>query len=301
MRTPTALCQRDAVTTPDHSRGGDRTSSSPCPRAAGDPVVIRLGPRTASDPRVVSTCLMCSAMHHADQAIPPEVAHFYDVLKRRRDVRAEFTGEPVDPSTVVRLLSAAHAAPSVGLSQPWDFIVVTSDRARREFAQHVQRERDVFAATLGDDEARRFETIKIDGVLEASLSIVVTYDADRGAPHVLGRHAIADTGLYSTCLAIENLWLACTLEGWGLGWVSFYRESFLRDLLAIPSSVRPVAWLCVGPVTYLQSVPDLERHGWRRRRELTESLHVDQWLGTGSDALLVPDGPKFGGSVAPAG
>jgi 5,6-dimethylbenzimidazole synthase len=94
---------------------------------------------------------------------------------------------------------------------------------------------------------------------------------------VLGRHAIDDAGLYSTCLAIQNLWLSATAEGLGLGWVSFYREPFLADLLGIPSPIRPVAWLCLGPVTHLEPIPDLERHRWRRRRPLQEAIHLEGW------------------------
>lgn len=226
-----------------------------------------------------------------------EVMTYYDVLHRRRDVRAEFTGEPVDPATVARLLAAAHAAPSVGLSQPWDFVIVSDPDVRQQFERHVREEQATFAATLHGDAARRFERIKIDGILEASLSIVVTYDADRGGPNVLGRHAIADAGLYSTCLAIENLWLSCTFEGWGLGWVSFYREEFLRELLGIPDTIRPVAWLCVGPVSLLQSVPDLERHGWSQRRELSQVLHLDSWGNPASDAIFPTNAGFLGGSV----
>ena len=91
------------------------------------------------------------------------------------------------------------------------------------------------------------------------------------------RHAIADTGLYSVCLAIQNLWLAATAESLGVGWVSFYREDYLRDLLGIPAGIRPVAWLCLGPVSALAGAPDLERHGWRRRRPLHAALHADRW------------------------
>lgn len=225
---------------------------------------------------------------------------FYDVVHRRRDVRAEFSGEPVNPVTLTRVLSAAHAAPSVGLSQPWDFIIVSDRDLRRRFEHHVREEQKVFAATLDVDAARRFERIKIDGILESSLSIVVTYDADRGSPNVLGRHSIADAGLFSTCLAIQNLWLSCTLEGWGLGWVSFYRENFLRDLLQIPETVRPVGWLCVGPVHSLQSVPDLERHGWSQRRDLADVLHRDSWRNPGGDSVLATDAEPIGGSVSRA-
>ncbi|MFB4317703.1 5,6-dimethylbenzimidazole synthase [Actinomadura sp. 21ATH] len=204
-------------------------------------------------------------------------ANLYETIRRRRDVRAEFTGEPVPDEVLHRILAAAHAAPSVGLSQPWDFVVVRDPAVRRDFHRHVRHERDVFAASLDPAAAERFGRIKIDGVLEAGLSIVVTYDPARGGPAVLGRHAIADAGLYSVCLAIQNLWLAATAEDLGVGWVSFYREPFLRDLLGIPEGIRPVAWLCVGPVARLQDVPDLERHGWSRRRPLGAVLHHDRW------------------------
>ncbi|MEU1836228.1 5,6-dimethylbenzimidazole synthase [Micromonospora chersina] len=209
----------------------------------------------------------------------------YDVIHRRRDVRAEFTGEPVPDDVLDRILTAAHAAPSVGNSQPWDFVLVRDPGTRRRFHAHVQAERDTFAATLNGDAAERFARIKIDGVLESTLSVVVTYDPQRGGPAVLGRHAIADAGLYSVCLAIQNLWLAATAEGLGVGWVSFYREPFLADLLGIPPGIRPVAWLCVGPVSHLQTVPDLVRHGWRTPRPLDAAVHADRWRADGDHPM----------------
>lgn len=201
----------------------------------------------------------------------------YDVIHRRRDVRAEFTGAPLPSEVLDRILTAAHAAPSVGMSQPWDYVIVRDRGLREAFHEHVSTEREVFAASLDPAAAARFARIKIDGVLESTLSIVVTYEAARGGPAVLGRHAIADAGLYSVCLAIQNLWLAATAENLGVGWVSFYREDFLQNLLKIPSGVRPVAWLCVGAVTELQKTPDLERHGWQSRRPLEHFRHEDQW------------------------
>jgi 5,6-dimethylbenzimidazole synthase len=201
----------------------------------------------------------------------------YEAIFRRRDVRAEFTGEPVPDQTLQRILTAAHAAPSVGHSQPWDFILVRDEETRHRFHEHVLDEREVFASTLDGERHQTFSRIKVEGIMESTLGIVVTYDSERGGPAVLGRHAIGDAGLYSTCLSIQNLWLAATVEGLGMGWVSFYREDFVRDLLAIPKRVRPVAWLCVGPVTKLQDVPDLERHGWRSGRSLTDAVHVDRY------------------------
>lgn len=201
----------------------------------------------------------------------------YEAIFRRRDVRAEFSGAPIEAGALDRVLSAAHAAPSVGLSQPWDFVLVRDAARRGKFRDHVLGERQRFADSLPEDRADRFRPIKIEGILESTLGIVVTYDATRAGPSVLGRHTIADTGLYSTCLAIENLWLAATAEGLGVGWVSFFREPFLRELLDIPDHVRPVAWLCLGPVTHLAGEPDLQRFGWRARIPLEEVVHHDRW------------------------
>ncbi|WP_313404471.1 5,6-dimethylbenzimidazole synthase [Aeromicrobium sp.] len=201
----------------------------------------------------------------------------YDVINRRRDTRNEFNGQPVDEDVLRRVLAAAHCAPSVGMSQPWDFVLVRSRKTRAAFRDHVAQEREIFAASLDGERAETFSRIKVEGILESGLGVVVGYDPGRGGSQVLGRHAIADAGLYSVVCAIENLWLAATAEGLGVGWVSFYREEFLRDLVGFPAHVRPVAWLCVGQVDALPEVPDLERFGWRHRSPLDEVLHEERY------------------------
>lgn len=206
-------------------------------------------------------------------------AGVYDVIARRRDVRAEFSGAPLEPDVLDRILAAAHAAPSVGHSQPWDFVLVRDPATLGRFQDHVATERAAYAASLPAERRARFERIKVEGIRESGLGVVVTYDPDRGGPQVLGRHAIDDAGLFSSCLAIQNLWLAATAEDVGVGWVSFYREEFLRDLLAIPDRVRPIAWLCVGRTTHLEDVPDLVRHGWERGRPIAEAVHHEKFGG----------------------
>jgi 5,6-dimethylbenzimidazole synthase len=213
----------------------------------------------------------------APRVADPGTRALYDVVNRRRDTRREFTGDPVDPEVLGRILAAAHCAPSVGMSQPWDFVLVRDPAALGAFAEHVATERDVFAARLTGERAETFARIKIEGIRESGLGIVVGYDPGRGGPDVLGRHAIADAGLYSVVCAIQNLWLAATAEDLGVGWVSFYREEFLRDLVGMPERVRPVAWLCVGPVDGLPDVPDLERYGWRHRSPLATVLHEGRY------------------------
>lgn len=204
---------------------------------------------------------------------------FYQIIYKRRDVRGQFNGEPIDPDALERILSAANAAPSVGMSQPWDFILVEDLEIRKKFAAHVEEERVAFGKLLQSDRLATFEKIKIEGILESSLGIVVTYDPTRGAPAVLGRNTIDDAGLYSVCLAIENLWLAATCENMGVGWVSFYKEEFLSELMELPNQVRPIAWLCIGPVTHLEDTPDLERFGWQKRRSLNDRVFANRWGG----------------------
>lgn len=201
----------------------------------------------------------------------------YEIIRMRRDVRAEFNGEPVDEDVLWRVLSAAHHAPSVGNTQPWDFVVVQDEQRLSDFAAHVAERRRAFADSLPEDRKKTFDPIKVEGIRESRTGIVVTYDPSRGGKHILGRHTIDESGLFSAVLAIQNLWLAATAEGLGVGWVSFYEEDFLADFVGVDDPVRPIAWLCVGPVTRLQEVPDLERFGWRKGRPLEDAVHRDRF------------------------
>ncbi|MCF3939443.1 MULTISPECIES: 5,6-dimethylbenzimidazole synthase [Gordonia] len=197
----------------------------------------------------------------------------YEAIARRRDVRSEFSGAVIDEPRLWRVLAAAHAAPSVGNTQPWDFVVIQDRAVLSRFSEHVAGCREDFAQSLPADRAATFGPIVVEGIEQAGTGVVVTYRSDRGGQHVLGRHTIDETGRLSVGLAIQNLWLAATAEGLGVGWVSFYQENFLRDLIGVPESTDVVAWLCLGPVTQLQTVPDLERFGWRTRRPLAEAVH----------------------------
>ncbi|RJO79944.1 5,6-dimethylbenzimidazole synthase [Nocardia panacis] len=201
----------------------------------------------------------------------------YEAIRLRRDVRAEFTGARIDEAALWRILDAAHRAPSVGNSQPWDFVVVRDPRRLRAFAEHVADQRRAFHESLPPERAEVFDPIKIEGIAESGTGIVVTHDDARGGPHVLGRATVPETGVYSTVLAIQNLWLAATAEGVGVGWVSFYDPEFLTGLVGLPAGIRPVAWLCVGPVREFQTVPDLERFGWRRGRPLDAAVHQESY------------------------
>ncbi|TWS21501.1 5,6-dimethylbenzimidazole synthase [Tsukamurella asaccharolytica] len=201
----------------------------------------------------------------------------FEAILRRRDVRNEFSGERIDEERLLRILGAAHSAPSVGNTQPWDFVVVQEPETLARFAGHVGECREDFARSLPPDRKDTFNPIVVEGIEASRTGVVVTYDPTRGGAHILGRHTIDETGRLSVALAIQNLWLAATAEGIGVGWVSFYREPFVRALVNVPEHVHVVAWLCVGPVTSLQTVPDLERFGWRERRPLGAAMHWERY------------------------
>ena len=145
-----------------------------------------------------------------------------------------------------------------------------------EFADHVAGRRAAFANSLPADRKDVFNPIKIEGIRESGTGVVVTYDPQRGGPNILGRHTIDETGLLSVGLAIQNMWLAATAEGIGMGWVSFYEEDFLANFVGCVGACRPVAWLCIGPVTHLEEVPDLVRFGWNKGRLLEEAVHSER-------------------------
>ncbi len=217
----------------------------------------------------------------AGWAFPEESRRaLYDVIAARRDIR-RFRPEPLPDDVLRRLLEAAHQAPSVGLSQPWRFIVVQSDELKAGMHALAARERLVQRDHF-DERARQFLDLKIEGIREAPISVCVC--CERLPGEVLGRHTIRDTDLYSTCCAVENLWLAARAEGVGVGWVSFYREDDVRALLGLPANVVPVAWLCVGYPDERPERPGLEASGWDRRQSLDAHVFSDRWPGAGPAA-----------------
>jgi nicotinate-nucleotide--dimethylbenzimidazole phosphoribosyltransferase len=203
---------------------------------------------------------------------------FYEVVHSRRDVRSGFLpGAPVDDAVLHRVLAAAHAAPSVGFSQPWDFLVIRDRGVRERVHAHVTAARTAYAASLPGARAVAFRDLKIEAILDASLNIAVTCDPTRGGRHTLGRHTQPRMAPYSTVLAVQNLWLAARAEGLGVGWVSFGDEREVAALLGLPPRLELVAYLCVGPVAAFAAEPELATAGWARRRPLGWAVHHDRY------------------------
>ncbi|MGP7999608.1 MAG: nicotinate-nucleotide--dimethylbenzimidazole phosphoribosyltransferase [Streptosporangiaceae bacterium] len=238
-----------------------------------------------------------------------DIDALYRVVAERRDVRSGFRPDPVDDATLTRVLAAAHQAPSVGLSQPWDFIVLRDRAIREQVHTLARRQQDVFAARLPGPRARAFRALKVEAILDTPVNIVVTCDPTRGGGNVLGRHAQPQVAAYSTACAVQNLWLAARAEGLGVGWVSFFAERELAGALGLPAHLEVVSYLCVGYVTEFPPAPELVLSGWAQRRPLAWAVHDGQWGRRGlpgqPPARLLADtltavGPLDAGAVAQA-
>ena len=206
-----------------------------------------------------------------------ERAAVYRVIAERRDVRRDFLPDPVPADVLERVLTAAHRAPSVGFSQPWDFIVITDPDRRARIKALAENSRDEYAAGLPAARARAFDRLKTEAILQTPLNIVITCDPTRGGRHTLGRHAQPQTAVYSSVLAVANLWLAARAEGLGVGWVSFFSEPDLAAELRLPSHLQIVAYLCVGYVSSFAKEPELAEAGWARRRPLGWAVHAEEY------------------------
>ncbi|WP_426140750.1 5,6-dimethylbenzimidazole synthase [Pseudomonas sp. DWP3-1-2] len=210
-----------------------------------------------------------------DQAFSAdERAAVYRAIAERRDMR-HFSGGTVAPELLARLLGAAHQAPSVGLMQPWRFIRVTDRGLRARIKALVEQERIRTAQALGE-RADDFMKLKVDGIDDCA-EVLVAALADDREKHIFGRRTLPEMDLASLSCAIQNLWLAARAEGLGMGWVSLFEPQALADLLNMPAGAKPLAVLCLGPVTEFYPAPMLVMEGWTQARGLSEMLYENQW------------------------
>jgi nicotinate-nucleotide--dimethylbenzimidazole phosphoribosyltransferase len=218
-----------------------------------------------------------------------------EVIAARRDVR-RFRPDPVGDDIMDEILAAGHAAPSVGHSQPWRFVVVRDPLLRASAAVMADRARLAQARQLDADSARHLRSLQLEGIREAPLGVVVCCDRRARPAGVLGRATFPDTDLWSCACAIENIWLTARAHGLGLGWVTLFDPDELHALLGLPEGVVTLGWLCLGWPDERPPAPGLERHGWSQRLPLTDVVLRDRW----PDAAA-PGAPRDRASAAVGG
>jgi len=200
----------------------------------------------------------------------------YSAIYGRRDVR-QFKPDPVPPQALEKILNAAHNAGSVGFMQPWNFIVIDDRSIKERIAKNFSEANEEAAMHFSGERKELYSSLKLEGIIEAPINICVTCDRKRSGPHVLGRNTVPDTDIFSTCCAVQNLWLAARAEGLGVGWVSILSMKKLKDVLGIPEEIVPVAYLCVGYTDHFLKQPLLEKVGWAKRVPLENLIYHNQW------------------------
>lgn len=206
-----------------------------------------------------------------------ERAAVYRAIFERRDVRRNFLPTPIPDRILMRLLTAAHHAGSVGFMQPWDFVVIRSSSTKRAVKALFIDANTKASARYAGAKGVLYRGLKLEGIEEAPVNLCITCSRRRGGPHVLGRSTVRATDLYSTCCAVQNLWLAARAEGIGVGWVSILDHEKLKRVIGVPKSVTVLAYLCLGYVSKFEERPDLEAAGWRSRIPVSRLIHDESW------------------------
>jgi nicotinate-nucleotide--dimethylbenzimidazole phosphoribosyltransferase len=200
----------------------------------------------------------------------------YRTLEARRDIR-HFVPYDLKEDMLQRLLQAAHAAPSVGFMQPWDFIIIRDLATRTKIRDHVRQEKEKAGRHYENEDADLYQRLKIEGIMECSALLAVTCNPERGGNKNLGRVTMPQTAQFSVCAAVQNLWLAARAEGLGVGWVSILEPAWLKNLLCIPEPIDLIALLCVGKAEHFPKDPLLQTAGWRSRESLEKLTHYECW------------------------
>jgi 5,6-dimethylbenzimidazole synthase len=189
---------------------------------------------------------------------------FADLVRWRRDVR-RFRRDPIPQALIEELLALASHAPSVGLSQPWRFVLVETEARRAAIRENFSRANDAALNGYAGERQARYARLKLEGLSQAPVHLAVCADETTAQGHGLGRQTMPETIRYSVVAAIQTLWLAARAEGLGVGWVSILDPDAARAALDLPESWSFVAYLCLGWPEEEHDDPELERHGWEQR------------------------------------
>ena len=199
----------------------------------------------------------------------------YRAIYERRDVRSRFIAASLPDQVLMRILDAAHHAPSVGFMQPWEFILITDGLVRRAVRQQFEDTNMRAAAAYVGERRELYDRLKLEAIVDSAVNLCVTCNPTVARGHGLGRQTMPETAMYSAVCAIQNCWLAARAEGVGVGWVSIVEADALHRILAIPDHIVIVGYLCLGYVSGFDAEPELAVKGWEHRVPLADVMHFD--------------------------
>jgi 5,6-dimethylbenzimidazole synthase len=199
-------------------------------------------------------------------------ARLRDLLLWRRDVR-RFRGDPLPGGTLEALIELACLAPSVGLSQPWRFVIVENAARRAAIQRNFESCNAAALATQQHERAGLYAQLKLAGLAEAPCHFAVFADPATAQGHGLGRRTMPQMIEYSAVTAVHTIWLAARAQGIGLGWVSILDPQAVAETLSVPPHWKFIGYFCLGYPQTDDTVPELEQSGWECRR-LPESVVI---------------------------
>ena len=194
-----------------------------------------------------------------------------ELLVWRRDVR-RFQKTVPPEGTLEHLIELATLAPSVGLSQPWRFVVVDDPARRRAVRENFADCNAAALASYAGERAKLYATLKLEGLDDAPLQLAVFADRSTTQGHGVGQRTMPESIEYSAVMAIHTMWLAARALGLGLGWVSILDPARISEILEVPPEWRFIGYLCIGYAQSDDDVPALERVGWEERRPVAEFI-----------------------------
>lgn len=191
------------------------------------------------------------------------------ILSARRDVRGNrYIDKPIAPDILNAILHAANCAPSVGFSQPWEFVIIDNPVLRQEVYEEFERENNKAKKIFQKNTL--YPTLKLEGIKEAACNIAVLYKKPSKA--ILGQTSQKRVGEYSVVCAIQNLWLMARAYNIGVGWVSILKPKKIKKILNISSDYKVVAYLTIGYVNEFLDEPELQTLNWETKKELADVI-----------------------------
>lgn len=210
------------------------------------------------------------------QFTPLEQQTLETIMHARRDVRGNrFLSDPVSKQKLDQILNAARLAPSVGFSQPWEFVIINKPSIKQQVVDCFNRVNNTAKLQFVDKKQAHYAQLKLEGIQEAPVNIAVFYRPSK-LP-VLGQSSMKETGRYSVVCAIQNMWLMARAMNIGMGWVSILEPTEIKSILNAPEDAEFIAYLCLGYVKTFLDQPELEKINWAQRKPMESIIHFDSY------------------------
>lgn len=197
----------------------------------------------------------------------PEDAHILkEIMQYRRDVRGNrFTDKNVSSEIIDQILEAALYAPSVGYSQPWQFIVIDDQNIKQKVFNSFTQENNHAKTLFSGQKKQSYAQLKLEGILESPINIAVFYQPSEKT--ILGQTSMSDMGRFSVVCAIQNMWLMARSLNVGVGWVSIVDPEKVKAAVNAPKNSELIAYLCVGYVNEFLAEPELKSKKWEEEKQ----------------------------------